>query len=73
MASGKPCLSGIAEAVALAGNQTELAEKLGVSQQIVSLWLRRGWVPRTRAAANSVLTGVVVARLANPRAHPQPT
>lgn len=60
-------LKGIAEAVAVAGNQTKLAEKLGVKQQAVSQWLRRGWVPLRRAQEIEAVTGVPRVRLINPR------
>jgi DNA-binding transcriptional regulator YdaS (Cro superfamily) len=63
----KPLLKGIAEAVAVAGNQTKLAEKLGVKQQAVSTWLHRGWVPLKRALEIEMVTGVSRARLINPR------
>lgn len=63
----RPVLKGIAEAVALAGNQTRLAERLGVTQQAISGWLRRGWVPLRRAQEIEAVTGVARARLINPR------
>ncbi len=59
--------SGVAEAVKAAGSQEKLAEKLGVSQQAVSIWLRRGWVPLRRAQEIEALFGVPRGRLINPR------
>jgi len=44
-------LCGIAEAIRQAGGQEKLGERLGVSQQAVSLWLGQGWVPAKRAKA----------------------
>lgn len=41
--------SGIARAIQQAGGQEKLGERLGVSQQAVSLWLGQGWVPIKRA------------------------
>lgn len=60
-------LTGIAEVVAIAGGQTELAEKVGVSQQAVSKWLRNGFVPLSRVIEIETQFGVPRARLANPR------
>ena len=65
--NNEPTSSGISDAVRLAGTQDLLAEKLGVSQQAVSIWLRRGWVPLRRAQEIEVLLGVSRARLINPR------
>ena len=59
--------SGIADALAQAGNQVALAERLGVSQQAVSIWLRRGWVPVRRALEIEAQFGIPRARLISPR------
>lgn len=59
--------TGIQEAVARLGTQTELAARLGVTQQVVSIWLRRGWVPLTRAAEIEHHTGVGRRTLIKPR------
>jgi DNA-binding transcriptional regulator YdaS (Cro superfamily) len=59
--------SGIADALAQAGNQAMLAERLGVSQQAISIWLRRGWVPVRRALEIEAQFGVPRARLISPR------
>ncbi len=40
---------GIDQAVSLAGSQAKLGELLGVSQQAVDKWCRRGYVPLARA------------------------
>jgi DNA-binding transcriptional regulator YdaS (Cro superfamily) len=63
----EPSSSGITDAVRLAGTQDLLAAKLGVTQQAVSIWLRRGWVPLRRAMEIETLLGVPRARLINPR------
>lgn len=54
-------------AVSAAGNQVALANQLGVSQQAVSKWLRRGWVPSRRAMEIEHLYGVPRQKLINPR------
>jgi DNA-binding transcriptional regulator YdaS (Cro superfamily) len=59
--------SGISAAVSKAGNQVALASKLGVTQQAVSCWLRRGWVPLGRAAEIEHVTGISRETLVNPR------
>jgi DNA-binding transcriptional regulator YdaS (Cro superfamily) len=60
-------LTGIADAVLRAGSQTELAAKIGVSQQVVSKWLKRGFVPLARVVEIESEYGIPRARLANPR------
>jgi len=59
-------VSGIADAVMIAGGQSKLAQTLGVSQQAVSKWVRRGWVPLRRAGEIEQRFKVNRARLANP-------
>lgn len=41
-------MTGIDKVIDAAGGQTGLAEVLGVSQQAVSLWQKRGYVPAAR-------------------------
>lgn len=61
-------LNAVAESIAAAGGtQVLLAEKLGVKQQAVSLWLKRGWVPLLRAKEIESLYGISRGRLVNPR------
>lgn len=60
-------ITGISDAIRQSGCQQKLAEKLGVSQQAVSTWQRRGWVPLRRAQEIEAITGVARARLINPR------
>lgn len=57
----------VAEAIRSAGTQEKLSEALGVTQQAVSLWLKRGFVPLRRAQEIEALFGVPRARLINPR------
>lgn len=57
----------VREAVAAAGGQAKLAALLGVTQQAVSSWVRRGWVPVRRAAEIEHLLGVSRQRLVDPR------
>lgn len=59
--------TGIADAIVAAGNQAELAAALGVTQQVVSRWLRRGWVPLRRANQIEQQFSIPRGRLANPR------
>lgn len=59
--------SGIQNALKQAGTQVKLAAALGVSQQIVSMWLKRGWVPLQRAKEIEILYGVPRSTLINPR------
>lgn len=59
-------LTGIEQAVAAVGGQRALAEKLRSfvegydypSQQAVSLWVRRGWVPNARVVEVAEVSGV---------------
>jgi DNA-binding transcriptional regulator YdaS (Cro superfamily) len=58
---------GVFAAIQAAGGQAKLADALGVSQQLISKWLRRGWVPLHRAQEIETQFGVARARLLNPR------
>jgi DNA-binding transcriptional regulator YdaS (Cro superfamily) len=62
-----PIQSGIADAVATAGSQDQLAAQLGVTQQAVSVWVTQGWAPRKRAVEIECLTGIPRARLVDPK------
>jgi DNA-binding transcriptional regulator YdaS (Cro superfamily) len=48
------------------GTQAILAEKLGVSQQAVSEWVRQGWAPAGRVVEIEMLTGVSRTKLLKP-------
>ena len=60
-------MSGIEQAIRAAGSQTRLAEVLGCSQQNISSWLRRGYVPPRQALAIEQATGVSRAVLVDPK------
>lgn len=60
-------ITGIAEAVVLAGSQENLANQLGVSQQAVSKWERRGYVPAHRVLEIEAQYGIARDRLIEPR------
>lgn len=77
IANSVPAPTGIEKAVKRAaeldgrrtswGGQSWLAHRLGVTQQAISTWLRRGWVPTNRADEIQQLTGVPARDLLNPR------
>ena len=59
--------TGIEDAVRAAGSQGRLARALGVSQQAVSSWLRRGFVPARRVVEIESQFGVPRSDLLSPR------
>lgn len=59
--------SGIAQAVQRAGGQEKFGELLGVSQQAVSAWVRRGYVPAGRVVEIEAQFGVPRHELIDPR------
>jgi DNA-binding transcriptional regulator YdaS (Cro superfamily) len=59
--------TGIADAIVAAGGQGALAKRLGLSQQAVSRWVKRGWVPVPHVAQVESMSGVPRARLLNPK------
>lgn len=59
-------LSGIREAIALAGSQTKLAEEIGVTRQSVQAWVKQGFVPNDRIKKIVELYGIEAARLCDP-------
>lgn len=59
--------NGVAKAIRAAGTQQKLAAQLGVSQQAVSAWLERGWVPLRRAQEIEASLGIPRSTLINPR------
>lgn len=60
-------LIGIDQAIRAIGSQAKLAEVLGCTQQNISSWLRRGYVPPAQAIAIEQATGVSRALLLDPR------
>jgi hypothetical protein len=63
----KAMFTGIHEAVQAAGTQVKLAERLGVTQQAISTWLKQGWAPMDRAREIEMQFGIPRTRLVNPR------
>ena len=59
--------SGIEAAIAAAGKQQLLAEAIGVSQQAVSRWRRRGYVPVCHVVQIEAQFGVPRTTLVNPK------
>lgn len=59
-------LSGIKEAVALAGSQKKLADALGVKPQSVQVWVKQGYVPTDRVKKIGDLYGITAVRLCDP-------
>lgn len=57
----------VAAAARVAGGQVELARSLNVSEQAISAWVRRGYVPKARAAEIEEKYGVPRYRLIDPR------
>lgn len=60
-------MTGIQAAVDTVGNQRALATLLGVSQQAVSAWVRRGYAPADRVVEIEAQTGVARETLVHPR------
>jgi DNA-binding transcriptional regulator YdaS (Cro superfamily) len=60
-------LTGIDQAIRAIGSQAKLAAALGCTQQNISTWLRRGYVPPSSAIAIEQATGVSRALLVDPR------
>jgi len=58
--------TGIEKAILSAGSQLELAKQLGVSQQVISLWRRQGWVPLKRVNEIEAQFGIPRIELVNP-------
>jgi DNA-binding transcriptional regulator YdaS (Cro superfamily) len=60
-------MSGIEQAIRAVGSQAELAALLGCSQQNISSWLRRGYVPPKQALAIEQATGISRSMLVDPK------
>lgn len=59
--------NGVERAIKKAGSQDKLADRLGVSQQVISKWKHRGYVPLNRAVEIEAQYGIKRAQLINPR------
>lgn len=59
--------SGIELVVTMAGGQARLAHQLGVTQQAVASWMRRGYVPVRRVIEIESQYGVARENLVSPR------
>jgi len=60
-------IPGICKAVKAAGSQTELADKVGVTQQVISKWVRVGFVPLNRAVELEELYDIPRRELISPK------
>jgi DNA-binding transcriptional regulator YdaS (Cro superfamily) len=60
-------MTGIDQAIRAIGSQAKLASALGCTQQNISAWLRRGYVPPAHAVAIERATGVSRTLLLDPR------
>lgn len=60
-------LTGIREAVALAGSQKNLADELGVTKQAVQEWVVKGYVPNGRIEEIERRYGIEPSRLCDPK------
>lgn len=58
---------GIDRAIRAAGSQTKLADRLGCTQQAISAWQKRGWVPLLRGIEIESIYGIDRRLLVNPR------
>lgn len=63
----EPEKTGMQQAVEAAGSQAALAAKLGVAQQVVSVWLAQGYCPLERAREIELVYGVPRAKMFSPK------
>lgn len=59
-------MAGIDKVVELAGTQRRLGERLGVTQQMISKWVKRGYVPPERVVEIEAQYGVSRRELLKP-------
>jgi len=57
------------KAVELSGSIAELAKKLGVSRQVIYVWIRQGFVPLRRAIQIEEIFGIPRVQLIDPVLH----
>jgi len=60
-------LTGIQKAVDAVGSQAKLAELLGCTQQLISIWVGRGYAPIDRIVELEQATGIDRKDLINPK------
>ena len=60
-------MTGIEQAVTAAGSQSKLADELGVSQQLISSWIKQGYAPVRWLVPIEQATGVGRALLISPK------
>ena len=58
--------TGLGRAVEAAGSVSALARKVGVAQQVMNRWVRRGDVPAPRALEIEVMFGIPARELVKP-------
>lgn len=54
----EPPTTGIGKAIQIMGSGARLGEGVGVGRAAVSTWYKKGYVPRNKATAVEILTGV---------------
>ena len=59
--------TGIADAIRAVGTQELMASAMGVTQQIISVWAKQGYVPLKRVTEVEQLSGIPRNRLVHPR------
>jgi len=60
-------MTGIQKAVDASGSQAKLAELLGCTQQLISIWVGRGYAPIDRIVELEQATGIDRKDLINPK------
>ena len=60
-------MTGIQKAVDAVGSQAKLADLLGCTQQLISIWVGRGYAPTDRIVELEQATGVDRRDLINPK------
>lgn len=60
-------VNAVDEAIQAAGSQVRLASRLGVTQQCITVWKQRGYVPVNRAIEIEATYGIPRIKLVSPR------